>query len=89
MKVRLVFPELENPIIARAVQECTAAFGNEFEPVQAANLSEACAKLKAGEADGIVAGIDYTSREVILNQSGLYTVKYTAKDKNGKISKKR
>lgn len=66
MKVRLVFPELENPIIARAVQECTAVFGNKFEPVQAANLSEACAKLKAGEADGIVAGIDYTSREVIL-----------------------
>ena len=66
MKVRLVFPELNNEIVARAVQECTELSGGEFEAVRAADLAEACAKVAAGEADGLVAGIDYTSRDVIL-----------------------
>lgn len=57
----MVFPELNNPIIAEAVEKC-----DELEVVGAADLAEACAKITAGEADALVAGIDYTSREVIL-----------------------
>lgn len=66
MKVRLVFPEINNPIIAQAVQKCAEKFGSEFEAVEVADLTEACTKVTQGEADGLVAGIDYTSREVIL-----------------------
>ncbi|MBR3220284.1 phosphate acetyltransferase, partial [Candidatus Saccharibacteria bacterium] len=62
MKARIVFPEFNNPIIAEAAQRA----GDEIEIVTAKDLAEACAKVTAGEADAMVAGIDYTSREVIL-----------------------
>ena len=61
MKARIVFPEFNNLIIAKAVEQSP-----EIEAVEAHDLAEACAKITAGEADALVAGIDYTSREVIL-----------------------
>ena len=64
MKVRLVFPELLNPIIQQAVEQYAGDEGVEI--IGAENLAEACGKIAAGEADALVAGIDHTSREVIL-----------------------
>lgn len=60
-KTRIVFPEWENEKIRRAVESFT-----EVELVRADSLEGACKKVREGEADALVAGIDYTSREVIL-----------------------
>ncbi len=61
-RVRIVFPEMGNEIIREAVERTAT----EVEAVEAADLSEACQMVASGAADGLVAGIDYTSREVIL-----------------------
>ena len=59
--MKIVFPELENPVIAQAVQ----GFPN-LEPVLARGLSEAGEMLKNGLADSMIAGLDFPSRDVIL-----------------------
>lgn len=62
---KIVFPELENPIIKEAIEKAKEKFVD-FEAVEAENLEDACKKLAQNEADALVAGIDYTSRDVIL-----------------------
>ena len=65
--IKIVFPEYKNPTIAAAIEEAKTKYSSEFEPLTAENLEEACGKVKNGEADAMIAGIDYTSREVILS----------------------
>lgn len=59
--MRIVFPELDNPIIKEAISKCP-----EIEAVSADDLSSAAKILSEGQADGMVAGIDATTRDVIL-----------------------
>lgn len=66
MSVKIVFPEITNQTIQDAIKLATEKYGTDFEPVGADNLENACLSVKNGIADAMVAGIDYTSREVIL-----------------------
>ncbi len=66
MKTRIVFPEYKNEIIAAAIKEAGEKY-EDLEAKTAESLEEACEMVKNGEADAMVAGIDYTSREVILS----------------------
>ncbi len=58
--MKIVFPELNNPIIKTAVDELA------IDAVPATDLADACEKIKLGTADALIAGIDYSSRDVIL-----------------------
>ena len=77
--MRIIFPEFENPIIKQALAEykklcdtSSASRLNPSEPLQpiealpAPNLETACEMIVGGEADSMIAGIDYSSRDVIL-----------------------
>ena len=59
--IKIAFPEWENEIIRQAVAESEGV-----EMLTCENLAAGAAAVKNGLADAIVAGIDYTSREVIL-----------------------
>ncbi|MDO4889081.1 MAG: phosphate acyltransferase [Candidatus Saccharibacteria bacterium] len=59
--MKIVFPEYHNEIIQAAIKEA-----EDIEAIVAENLEEACAKIKNGEADALIAGIDYTTRDVVL-----------------------
>lgn len=59
-RVKIAFPELTNEIVAEAVKQ------SNVEAVSAADLTEACQLVRDGQAEALIAGIDYTSREVIL-----------------------
>lgn len=59
--MKIVIPELNNPIIKKAIE----AFPHiEFLPAN--NPMHAVDKLVAGDADSIISGLDYSSREVLL-----------------------
>lgn len=73
-KARIVFPEFTNPYIQEAIKIAKEKF-SDFEAVGADNLEHACAAVKAGVADSMIAGIDYTSREVILTARDIIGVK--------------
>ena len=73
-KTRIVFPEFTNPYIQEAIKIAKEKF-SDFEAVGADNLEHACAAVKAGVADAMIAGIDYTSREVILAARDIIGVK--------------
>lgn len=60
-KFKVAVPEWENPVIKQAFLEFERA-----EMVPAAKLEAACQLVREGKADTMVAGIDYTTREVIL-----------------------
>lgn len=77
--MNIVFPEFNNPIIQAALQRHTAmrASGepipgiapngvSEITALSAPDLTTACAMVKSGQADTMIAGIDYSSRDVIL-----------------------
>lgn len=78
--MKIVFPEFENETIqaalvawnnrqALATKLDDLGFDSrlvEVEGVPAADLATACTMVKAGEAEALIAGIDYDSREVIL-----------------------
>ena len=66
MSVKIVFPEITNQTIQDAIKLATEKYGTDFEPVGADSLENACLSVKNGIADAMIAGIDYTSREVIL-----------------------
>ena len=65
--IKIVFPEYKNETIKAAIESAKLKYGEELVPVTAETLEEACEKVKNKEADAMVAGIDYTSREVILS----------------------
>ena len=59
--MKIVFPEMDNLIIREAIQRCP-----EITAMAANSLDEACQMVRDGLADGMVAGINHTSREIIL-----------------------
>lgn len=59
--MKIVFPELKNPVIAEAVRLCP-----EIEAVDADDLTIGCQMLAKGQADAMIVGIDYMTRDVIL-----------------------
>lgn len=73
-KTRIVFPEFTNPYIQEAIKIATERFPN-FEAIGADNLEHAAAAVKTGVADAMIAGIDYTSRDVILASRDIIGVK--------------
>ena len=60
--MKIVIPELNNPIVQTAVQ----GFPENIEFLPADDLDQAAEMLKNGQADSIVTGIDYPTRDVIL-----------------------
>lgn len=58
--MKIVFPEIENPIIKAAVERIS-----EVEAVAANDLRDACVKVVDGTAEALVAGIDYSSADVL------------------------
>lgn len=69
--MKIIFPELKtNPIAKEAA--------NHFEGIEfltADSLEQAAEMLQAGEADSIVSGIDYSSRDVLLSFKGFIPIK--------------
>ena len=60
---KVIFPEANNEYI----KEAAARLGNICEPVLVeSSVQDAAVKVIDGEADAMVAGIDYSSRDVIL-----------------------
>lgn len=73
--MKIVFPEYQNPIIQTALAEIQterldlpglSSSDAEIIPIPAADLASACNLVKNGDADTMIAGIDYSSRDVIL-----------------------
>ena len=71
---RIVFPEINHSYVQEAIKLAKQKFPD-FEAIGADNLEHACAAVKAGVADSIIAGIDYTSRDVILAARDIIGVK--------------
>ena len=63
--MKIVFPESENEKIQKGI-EMGLANGLEFSVVKANSLDDGFLKVKNGKADAIIAGVEYSSREVIL-----------------------
>lgn len=59
--MKIAFPEYHNEIIAQAIEKA-----EDIEALEADSLEDACEKVKNHEADAIVAGIDFTTRDVVL-----------------------
>ena len=59
--MKIAFPEYHNEIVQSALKKA-----ENIEAIEAANLEDACEKVKNHEADAIIAGIDYTTRDVVL-----------------------
>lgn len=59
--MRIVFPEWKNKVIREAAGACP-----EVEAVSAESLEKACEMLARGEAEAMVAGIDLTTRDVVM-----------------------
>ena len=65
--MRIVFPELENATIREAISDFNAKRPeNPIEPVPASSIEDACTLCKDGAADALIAGIDYTTRDMVL-----------------------
>ena len=67
--MKICVPELENPVIQEVVKKFT---GVEF--VTAEGLIEACRMVKQGEADTLLSGLDYSSRDVLLACKEVFAV---------------
>ena len=74
LKTRIVFPEFTNSYIQEAIKIAKERFPN-FESIGADNSEHAAAAVKTGVADAMIAGIDYTSRDVILAYRDIIGVK--------------
>lgn len=77
--MNIVFPEFNNSTIQAALERHAEMHASgesipgiapdgvsEITALPAPNLTTACAMVKSGEADTMIAGIDYSSRDVIL-----------------------
>ena len=73
-KARIVFPEFNHSYVQEAIKLAKEKFP-EFEPIEADNLESAATAIKNGLADSMIAGIDYTSRDVILTSRDVIGVK--------------
>lgn len=61
-KTVIAFPEWENENIQEAVKQCIDI----IEPYFVDKLNAAFLAVKSGEADAVIAGVDYSTRDVIL-----------------------
>ncbi|MBO7132136.1 hypothetical protein J6V85_02670 [Candidatus Saccharibacteria bacterium] len=59
--MKIIIPELENPFVRAAIKEFP-----DVEFIPAENLDAAAEMLKNQEADSIISGIDYPSRDVAI-----------------------
>ena len=59
--MKIIFPELENPIAKEAIK----AF-SKIEFISTDNLIDANKLLAQGQADSMISGLDYSSRDVLL-----------------------
>ena len=59
--MKIVFPEIQNSIILEAIKRCP-----EVTAVPTNDLDIAAAMLAHGEADAMIAGIDHTTRDVVV-----------------------
>ena len=67
MNIVFIQSELENPIIKQAIEEYNAENPEKtVTPIPADTLENACKKAKQPENDALIAGIDYTTRDVVL-----------------------
>lgn len=77
--MKIAFPEFKNPTIKEAITlynasveldgDATDSAADQLayvEPVPADDLTAACELVKSGQADTLIAGADYSSRDVIL-----------------------
>lgn len=77
--MNIAFPELNNPTIQAALRRHAEMYAagesipgfaknsiSEITALDAPNLATACAMVKSDQADTMIAGIDYSSRDVIL-----------------------
>ena len=62
---KIAFCEWKNETIAQVISECSEEF-SDFEPVSCESLEAACVAVREGIADAMIAGIDYSSRDIIL-----------------------
>ena len=77
--IKIVFPEYKNPKIAAAIEKAEEKYGADFKAVTAESLEEACEIVRDKKADAMVAGIDYTSKEVILSCRDIIGVRDTGR----------
>ena len=59
--MRIIFPELDNPIIKEALAECP-----EVEAIRASSIQAGTEMLLSDEADSMIAGIEYPTRDFAL-----------------------
>ena len=59
--MKIVFPELENPIVKKAITQFP-----DLEFIPALNLDTAANMLNQGQADSMISGLDYSSRDVLI-----------------------
>ena len=59
--MKIVFPELKNSIVKEAIKDF-----EDIEFFDAPNLDEAVKMLARGEADSMISGLDYSSRDVLI-----------------------
>ena len=59
--MKIIIPELKNPIIEEAIKNFPKV---EFLPAD--SFAQACELLNSGQADSILSGLDYSSRDVLL-----------------------
>ena len=59
--MKIIIPELKNPTIQEAIQNFP-----DLEFIPADSLDQACELLNSKQADSILSGLDYSSRDVLL-----------------------
>ena len=59
--MKIIFPELKNSIVKEAIKNF-----EDIEFFDAPNLDEAVKTLARGEADSMISGLDYSSRDVLV-----------------------
>ena len=65
--MNIVFSELSNPIIKQAIEEYNSKHLNApITPINASTLEEAAKRTADADINALIAGIDYTTRDVVL-----------------------
>lgn len=64
--MNIVFPELNHSTITAAITSYNSVTSQPIAALPAPDLATACQLVKSGQADAMIAGIDYSSRDVIL-----------------------
>lgn len=72
--IKIAFPEWSDKTVALAIKSAQNS-GLSFEAVSCEDLETACLAVKEGIADAMIAGINYTSRDIILACKNIIGVK--------------